>query len=78
MSVFLLGSEPERFLQKLEGVIPGWLYRFVQHSDDSIAFTYISPQIELLHEVTAAAVLADAEILLKQFTPMTKSCKGRP
>ncbi|QHU99101.1 sensor histidine kinase [Synechocystis sp. CACIAM 05] len=69
MSVFLLGSEPEKFLQKLEGVIPGWLYRFVQHSDDSIAFTYISPQIELLHEVTAAAVLADAEILLKQIHP---------
>ncbi|MBE9175099.1 PAS domain S-box protein [Synechocystis salina LEGE 06155] len=69
MSVFLLGSEPEDFLQKLEGVIPGWLYRFVQHSDDSVNFTYISPQIELLHEVNAAAVLADAEVLLRQIHP---------
>jgi PAS domain S-box-containing protein len=69
MCVFLLGSEPEEFLQKLEGVIPGWLYRFVQHGDDSYAFTYISPQIELLHEVSAASVLADAEVLLRQIHP---------
>ncbi|MBD2654195.1 PAS domain S-box protein [Synechocystis sp. FACHB-383] len=69
MSAFLLGSEPEGFLQKVAGVIPGWLYGFVQRSDDSIAFTYISSQIEVVHEVSATAVLADAEILLRQIHP---------
>ncbi|QUS60179.1 PAS domain S-box protein [Synechocystis sp. PCC 7338] len=69
MSAFLLGSESEEFLQKVAGVIPGWLYGFVQRSDDSIAFIYISSQIEVVHEVSAAAVLADAEILLRQIHP---------
>ncbi|WP_228015244.1 PAS domain-containing protein [Synechocystis salina] len=69
MSAFLLGSEPEKFLQKVAGVIPGWLYGFVQRSDDSIAFTYISSQIEVVHEVSANDVLADAEILLRQIHP---------
>ncbi|MCT0253142.1 MULTISPECIES: PAS domain S-box protein [unclassified Synechocystis] len=69
MSVSLPGCGPEEFLQKVADAMPGVSYCLVQHSDDSVAFTYVSSKIELVYEVSAAAALADAETLIKQIHP---------
>ncbi|BBC23752.1 PAS domain S-box protein [Pseudanabaena sp. ABRG5-3] len=61
-----LGGE---LLQKIAIAASGCLYSLVHRVDGYVAFTYISPYVQEIYELTVEAVMADASLVLKQIHP---------
>jgi PAS domain S-box-containing protein len=59
----------ENVLSKIAIAVPASIYSVVERIDGSIAFTFISPYAEELHEVTVGAIMANANIIVEQIHP---------
>jgi PAS domain S-box-containing protein len=59
----------EVVLQKIAIAVPGCLHSLLQRTDGSLSFTYISPYIQELQEVTVEEAMADASLVLNQMHP---------
>ncbi|MBD2188463.1 PAS domain-containing protein [Pseudanabaena mucicola] len=59
----------ECVLQKIAIAVPACLHSLCQRTDGSLSFTYISPYIQELQEVTVEEAMADASLLLNQIHP---------
>lgn len=59
----------ENILSKIAIAVPASIYSFAERVDGSIAFTYISPYAQEIHEVTVEAVMANANLIFEQIHP---------
>ncbi len=61
--------QSEARFQKLAANVPGMIYQYVLHPDDSMHFTYVSPHCQKIFELAPEDFQQDAEILLSMMVP---------
>jgi len=63
----------EQWLQQFSRQAPANIYTLVQNPDGLVWFEYISSALEVIQEVSLAAVMADANVLLDKIHPDDKA-----